>query len=227
MVQTNICIENSGSANTLLGGLSSVHDEPDNPGARLRNIIKEVNEVQVFIAAIITGGDNDEESRESVDTALDKAVAVDHDLVQWSLTIRDSWKFRTEDGSRFCKHPDQYWKHIHIYSNLWICRVWNQFRTARIKLQDTMLKLVLWARSEHGSDFAGSEQTARDEIQAMADDVCASVPYCLGNQTPLDKEPTANFSTSTGVRSSSSEGNPSSQGHGLGWFLCLVPVSQL
>ena len=199
----------------MLGDLSTVRDDPDNPGSRLSNLMKEINEVQVFIFAIVGGGGgNDDESRVSVASALEQAWAVDKQMVHWSTMLRAAWQVTViEDGSSVCKVRDHYWKYVHIYNNLWICRLWNQFRTARIKLQTAILNLMTWAHHEHGTDFVKSQTQVQNYIHAMADDICATIPFCLGNQTPLDKEPIASFPD-----------QENTQGRALGWFLCLVPV---
>lgn len=157
--------------------------------------------------------------------ALEKAKAVDDDLRQWSKTIRDSWKFRTVHGDRVSRHPEKYWKYVHVYNNMWICRVWNQFRTARIKLQATLLQLMSWAHYSHGTNFVSSDRQARECIQAMADDVCASVPYCLGEHAPLEQDAHLNISKKAEGQPSPLRDDPPAQSRALGWFLCLVPVS--
>lgn len=121
--QINACTHNSDSAGRVLGDLSAIYDEPDNPGARLRNVFKDVSDIQVLIAAIKDGGENDDLSRESVSIALERARSVDKALVDWGTFLRPSWQYNVHDGRDVCRSSQHYWKYVHIYGNLWICRV--------------------------------------------------------------------------------------------------------
>ena len=209
----------------MLGGLSAIYEAPDNPGARLRNGFKDVNDTQVLIAPIKDGGDSDDLSRESVSIALERARSVDKALVDWSTSLRPSWLYNVHNGRDVCRSPDYYWRYVHAYGNLWICRVWNSFRTARVKLQTSIWDLMAWATHMHGTDFSEEQSRSQDIICRMVDDVCASIPFCLGNQTPLDPEPVAWIPTRTNDGTNIfQEDKKSSHARSLGWFLCLLPV---
>lgn len=104
----------------------------------------------------------------------------------------------------------------------------NSFRTARVKLQTSVWDLMAWACHMHGMDFSKEQSRSQDTICRMVDDFCASTPFCLGNQTPLDPEPVACIPTRTedGTNTFLDE-RKSSHARSLGWFLCLLPVKTL
>ncbi|KAI9665144.1 MAG: hypothetical protein M1831_002154 [Alyxoria varia] len=208
----NACIHESKSAEQLLGDLSIVEDDPGNPGIHLRAIFKKINDVQVLIDAIRSGGDDDDESRDSVQTAFQKAKAVDRELVNWTSTLRSEWQYTIVEGDQICFDPKSYRAMAHVYKDLWICRIWNFFRTARVKLHTATWDLASWAGLMHGADYSKIQQHSQETVRRMVEDICATVPFCLGNKTILDKEPIAKFPPTP------------RQAMAIGWFLALVPL---
>ena len=117
------------------------------------------------------------------------AKDVDSELEHWALTLNETWdpevrSTRPEDPGDL--KAGQYWKGVvHIYKDLNIANVWNDYRVSRIFCQSVILGCVT-ALPMH----IRNEQIERVSAQAisitqqMVDDICWTIPYLLG----IDKE---------------------------------------
>lgn len=96
---------------------------------------------------------------------------------------RSSWS--TTSGCT----PPLYNNSYHLYNDLWTCHTWNQYRYSRILLCEIIIgclrRISQPAGPAPGKDLqrqcTGLRKTSRD----LASDICASVPYHLGADTPL------------------------------------------
>ena len=74
---------------------------------------------------------------------------------------------------------------FHIYQSFWACNFWNNYRYARIIVNDLILTELrsLAAQSEavwNSSHFRDQCHSIRDLMRQCAADICATVPYKLG-----------------------------------------------
>ena len=194
-----------------------VVDNPNYPGTRLTAILREVVAIQIEASALTTRPSG-RDTLSLVHRLLSRTKDVDSDLCRWSLSLRPSWQFTWMEAREAGVENYAYATHVHTYKTLWIARIWNSFRTARIKLQTTVWDLLGLASLLGGEEVTENQMKTQNIILRMVDDVCASVPFCLGNQTPLDSGPIARF-----PMDSISKRN-SLHAWTMGWFLLLVPL---
>lgn len=113
------------------------------------------------------------------------AKDIDSELEHWALTLGEVWEPRvqlvTTEVPENLKTA-QYWKGpVHIYEDLSIANVWNDYRVSRIFCQAVILGCVaalpLHARTHQVERISAQ---AVGITQQMVDDFCSTVPYLLG-----------------------------------------------
>lgn len=131
--------------------------------ARIANLTVEISQSTPF--------QTDAETR----LLISKASEIENDLVIWSASLDSSWCPIVVTGPNCIpssvRATGLYQEHCEIYPSLSVATTWNRYRLATIRLQSAISKLQ--------PDQALPQQI----IQHAIDDVCASVPYHLGDRT--------------------------------------------
>ena len=127
---------------------------------------------------ILASGTHDASQVEAI---LLKANAIDINLVAWTYCLPEHWiPVAATMIPESVRMAGIYRNHCDCYTDIWIAVVWNTFRDCRILVQRIMLRCLYMNRSldPDGRRISGITLT----IQKLANDVCASVPYFLGDQ---------------------------------------------
>ena len=74
---------------------------------------------------------------------------------------------------------------IHVYSSVSVASMWNLYRTTRLYLLKSISRSSSRLAHEQGQDAYSpghkeSEATLQSQMQRLSNDVCASIPYMLG-----------------------------------------------
>lgn len=123
---------------------------------------------------------NDPDKSE-VRSILNQATKVDVGLFSWTYCLPPHWlPVPATIIPQSVRDASLYRNRCDCYNDLWIGATWNTYRDCRMLVQSIMLKCLRLLPSEDpdGARFTGAQKT----IQSLADDVCASVPYFMGNQ---------------------------------------------
>ena len=121
-------------------------------------------------------------SGDLIDELLERAQALDADLASWPDILPLHWS-----PVRALAHtiPQEVidagiWQDsCDIYPDIIICSTWNDWRVARLRVLRLIAELCLASQVERGETRA---QTIAI-IRQLVDDICASVPFCLGSRT--------------------------------------------
>ena len=121
-------------------------------------------------------------SRVLMDELLERAQVLDADLASWPDMLPLHWS-----PVRALAHaiPQEVidagiWEdNCDIYPDVIICSTWNDWRVARLRVLRLIAELCLANQVERGETRA---QTIAI-IRQLVDDICASVPFCLGSRT--------------------------------------------
>lgn len=116
-----------------------------------------------------------------VEEILRKANAIDINLVAWTYCLPEHWiPVAATIIPESVRTAGMYRNHCDCYTDIWIAVIWNTFRDCRILVQRIMLRCLYMTRSldPDGRRIAGITLT----IHKLANEVCASVPYFLGDQ---------------------------------------------
>ena len=123
-----------------------------------------------------------DEKTEKVLELMEDAKRLDKKLSAWSFEIPESWQYKTvayvhEFGT--IETAEAYYGAIHKYSDLWVAFTFNKWRTCMIYTQAIILNCAEWlSSSSHVTRIELSE--ARNALQTMVDEICASIPFHLG-----------------------------------------------
>lgn len=190
-----------------------VEDNGDHPGAKLNNMLKQIIRFQNRVGAIKTRPS----TLVDVQQALEYAFDLDKRLVEWSSSLRSTWQYTLLSPEEAKVKPHQYWKAIHKYSDIWICRIWNSFRTARVELLSSTWNLMIWSSAVHGTDHNDQQLRSQQVIQKMVDDISASVPYGIGDVAINEQEQFSGSARPAGFI------NYKAHTSSIGWYL-LNPI---
>ena len=114
-------------------------------------------------------------------TILNKATAIDNNLVFWSHGVPQHWSpVAASLIPKSVRNAGIYRNRCDCYSDMWIAATWNNYRDCQILVQTIKLS-CLRILSSCDPD-SRSTQAANATIHKLADDICASVPFFLGSQ---------------------------------------------
>ena len=136
-------------------------------------------------------------SAEGFSSLVEMAKAADRRLATWPDLIPAEWfpkRVRREAVPESVARAGIYGDGYDIYSDVLVCCTWNSWRSARLRL------LALITKYE-------PDEEALESIQVLADEVCGTFPFILGDRM----EPTTMFSAD--IAYPSLEGQPVPLGH--------------
>jgi len=155
-------------------------DVPKTPGFRLDDLNVEVANLQALASRLnsdITVQDL------SVLAILKKASELDQRLLAWTSTLPDDWAPTRVSGleciSQSVRDAGFYQDHCDIYKSIFIANIFNSHSCSRIKLQLTILACL---KHLNDGNLDAASMTAFEIIQELADTMCASIPYHLGDR---------------------------------------------
>ncbi|PKY05950.1 hypothetical protein P168DRAFT_250959 [Aspergillus campestris IBT 28561] len=118
---------------------------------------------------------------------LTAAYAIEAELMAWLASLPAEFLYTTvEDPTPVAVTmgwgPAPWNNRHHIYSDLWICNTWNQYRCARIIVSEIILSCL--RRLATGATVPAELQSHCSRIRGtsrqVATDICASVPFHFG-----------------------------------------------
>ena len=129
--------------------------------------------------------ESDVDSQESeICKLLYEASEIEKRLSDWHANLPASWgPVKVSGGSCISASIQQaglYQHYCHIYPSLPVSKTWNKYRLAQIRIHLGMLNLLCQFPSL--STTANEISAHRNQIQQEADDICACVPYHIGDR---------------------------------------------
>src|ERR1700760_2798917 len=123
------------------------------------------------------------------DYAVPILLQIDADLKNWASALPTSWRY---DLHTCIPQTDFYTLQYHKYPGFSIAAVWNQYRMARCLVNSVLLSYLdsspAAQHALHPSALPEQSVQAKETIQNICTDICASVPYFLlrmdQNNTP-------------------------------------------
>ena len=193
-------------------------------GFRLDNLYIEVANLQAL--ALRFNSDTTIQDL-SILSILKKATELDQRLLAWTSTVPDDWAPTRCSGpeciSQSVRDAGLYQDYCDIYQSIFVAHIFNSHCCSRIKLQLTILTCL---RQLNGSNFDIASVTVSEIIQELADTICASVPYHLGDRVTPGRidDKTAQYPHIAGL--SVRGGHHVEAAAYGGWFLA-APLSEL
>ena len=113
-----------------------------------------------------------------------KAVSIDAKLATWPTATPPIWaplRVSARDIPKsIMANEGVYQDHCEVYEDVMVGATWNSYRLSRLK--------VLVIIAQLSSPTSPEQCSAVEKMQELADDICASLPFCLGsrlNPAPL------------------------------------------
>lgn len=112
---------------------------------------------------------------------LEKACQIDRNLATWSYLLPPNWApVAASLIPQSVRDAGVYNNRCDCYIDIWTASTWNTYRDCRILVQLIILGCLRMMPS-HDPDGIKAAM-AMNIAHRLADDICASVPFCLGNQ---------------------------------------------
>lgn len=115
---------------------------------------------------------------------LSAALGIERRLNAWRDSIPESWTPTRICGDQNIPPSVQkaglYQQHCDVYRILFLVLIWNKYRQSRIEVT----RIILFCLNENPrSDNLLQRESYQNIIQQLVDDVCASIPFLLGDRT--------------------------------------------
>lgn len=125
---------------------------------------------------------NEWDGRETSWAMLEELIDLDDNFENWVEGLPKLWKYETLTGMKGWLGENAYEDAAHVYMGMWLTSLWNSYRMLRVALNISMLRLLehiskTWPSCKLGHRLASCKFTLRQ----LANDVCASVPYLVGD----------------------------------------------
>lgn len=129
---------------------------------------------------------------------------LDSALLTWRETTPEHWKYTSQPNftSILCNFDPEtsevYPGNVDVYPDVWTAKAWNSYRTTRILVQAIILRSAAWLAGGNIQDPRVISQIAvalqaRQVVQTMVDEICASVPFHLGLTTKVGNKSNMNM----------------------------------
>ena len=167
----------------VIGWTTCIQSIPRSPEFELEEIDIEVANLQASVSGLRIDHARQDSFMLEI---LAKANEVDRRLVAWTATIPDDWVptyiWNTERIPQSVRDAGLYQAHCSIHKSIFVADTLNGHCSTRIRVQ-----LVMLACLEHlDNPFLDTARaTARNNVQDLADTICASVPYHLGDRVKV------------------------------------------
>ncbi|KAF5254101.1 hypothetical protein FANTH_983 [Fusarium anthophilum] len=111
----------------------------------------------------------------AVERIVYDAQALDLLLSTWAKRLPPAWSYATALNINNDSHSEYAPRSVHRYAHFYMARVWNFYRISKLILLSIQLRASF--------TLPGSLDTSkiRKRMAALVDDICATVPYLLGN----------------------------------------------
>lgn len=112
---------------------------------------------------------------------LAKATEIDTNLATWSYLLPPHWApIAASIIPQSVRDAGMYNNRCDCYTDMWIATTWNTYRDCRILVQ--MIIIGCLSRVPFQDPNGLKVTLAMAIAHRLADDICASVPFCLGDQ---------------------------------------------
>ena len=161
------------------------------PSTHLAMCIYKISRVREAAPELLVGDLTQQSTQQRLVQLLHQGISMDVELQSWSDGMAGSYRYKELS---IADTPYQQTSHllpmqptnVHVYHDIWAAALWNHYRFARIKLLETLVECesrldfpeTLEMRLQESSI---SLRTRNDTIVRMVDDICASVPFLMGD----------------------------------------------
>jgi hypothetical protein len=211
-VVNSLC--SSGQINNLTQSLDTATD-------LLNHLAERVANVQAPIRAFVGCRSLSENLRAGA--LLAAVLKIDQDLIDWECAIPSDWCHQPAADMSAARLAafQAYCTTIDIYSSVGIANTYNSFRMLRILVQTLAYEITCSYPQARASIVPSGPLDYASTVQRLVDDICASVPYCMGTRNVGMHSSEIHFSAAKGMVQSFADRETSVQ---VGAWLLRAPL---
>jgi hypothetical protein len=150
------------------------------PGFRFDTINLDLANLKAATLALVESPTSD--SRDfQIQQLIKKAADIDKRLGEWPNSLPESWiPVRVFAKDITSTTLQLYQDHCDVYKTLFVASMWNKLRLSQIELRAAVLSCL----DHQPPTYANNKrrQGCDEAIQDLADDICASIPYYIGDR---------------------------------------------
>jgi hypothetical protein len=154
---------------------------------------------------------------------LQHGLAIEDSLSHWPDTVPSHWQYSRREDLTWT-NTFAYRGMVHTYHDIHVASVWNYYRRIRIALLNAIVELATSTAERGAMDCERVHARAIKSIQALSDDICATVPFHVGSWTIAIPENKVRFPP---LENREAELIHRRTALVCGWFLMLLPLSRL
>ncbi|KAI4235404.1 MAG: hypothetical protein LQ352_008093 [Teloschistes flavicans] len=196
-VQTQVvdhCIETSAPFGKTSADLDSLRPTNfENAASRLTSLSARLTDLMAFANPILRSCQLP--STDQLAEILNYASDVEAQVSTWPSYVPEDWRYKPshtfDDLPSYESKLYVYNRRCDIYQDIWIASTWNSYRSTQLVIQYLILQTLAYLNPDHHTPLGRRIFTAICRVQEMCDDICASVPFNLGNKTfggPFDRK---------------------------------------
>ena len=122
-------------------------------------------------------------------------LALDAEYAEWATRCPPQFIYTTVNLKE--RSDEVFSDHYHVYSSIWAAKIWNSYRCIRILVNELLVdqlkhllqrpKASIAAQDENVGAYENQILAYNSMLLQLANEICASVPYCLGYDNALDQ----------------------------------------
>ncbi|KAL9049243.1 MAG: hypothetical protein Q9162_007318 [Coniocarpon cinnabarinum] len=185
--ELHLCLARGECLKTCIGKFSHVVDnDQSNYGTQLTGMSLVVPELRAKTAKLLCWSPVSAEAISLAQSILRCAVQVDQKLQWWQdkNDLVPHYQIINAQNVDWVEAAD-YPQGIHVYPDLASVAIWDCCRMARIHVQVLVLRVLRWLGPGRVRRFEARCIECRVTALHMVDDICATVPFRLGNRRPM------------------------------------------
>ena len=157
---------------------------PSNAATRLTTL--EVEVANLLASAKAVFDPNQTASQSQLFELSILAADLDEKLLEWAANVPRQWNpLPAKDNSPAALATFQaYGSRMDVYPEVWVVSIWNSYRILHIAVQEVIACCAVCDGiiDERPGSIDYRIQDHTDVGQRLVDDICASIPYCIGSR---------------------------------------------
>ena len=161
------------------------------PSTHLAMCVYKISRIRAAVPELLVGDLTEQSNQQRLIQLLHQGISMDVELQSWSDGLSDAYHYK-----ELCVAyaPQQQTSHVlpmqpnnvHVYHDIWVASLWNHYRFARIRLLETLMDCESRLDYSENLEMRLQEssigvQSSNETIVKMIDDICASVPFLMGD----------------------------------------------
>ena len=161
------------------------------PSTYLAQCIYKISRIRAAAPELLVGDLTQQPTQQHLVQLLHQGISMDVELQSWSDSISEPYRYKELSIANAPRQPTSNLlpmqpSNVHVYHDIWAASLWNHYRFARIRLLEILVDC------ESRLDFIENLEMRLQEssislknwneaIIKMVDDICASVPFLMGD----------------------------------------------